>query len=355
MSKDLYSILGVSKSASKDDIKKAYRKLSKELHPDKHKGDKTKEQQFKEINEAYEVLSDETKRQRYDQFGSADGAQFGGQGFGGFDFSNMQGNMGGFGDIFESFFGGNANARREREQGRDIEVQIRISFMESVTGVKKTIRLDRLQSCKECSGSGAAKGAKTVQCSQCHGSGQVVRTMQSFLGTVQQSSICNQCRGAGTIPEKPCTQCQGEGRLKLTEEVEVNVPAGIADGQALRIQQAGEAGKNGKPAGDLYVHITVDTNAEFEREGDNIHSRTTIHVLDALLGTTTLVNTVHGPVELKIPEGTQPNQVLRIKAKGMPVINTSRFGDHYITVNVEIPTSLSKSERKVLEEWKTLQ
>lgn len=361
MSKDLYSILGVSKTASKEEIKQAYRKLSKELHPDKHKGDKEKEQKFKEVNEAYEVLSNETKRQRYDQFGSADGPQFGGagqggfSGFGGFDFSNMQGGSGDFGDIFESFFGGNQRTHQQREQGRDMEVQMKISFADAVQGGEKTLRLTRLRQCETCDGSGAAKGAKLIDCQTCSGTGQVTRTAQSFLGTVQQTSVCPECKGAGKKPETPCPDCSGEGRKQVTDEVTVNIPAGIDDGQALRVQGAGEAGRNGKAAGDLYVHVIVEPDPAFTREGDDIKTNLNVSVLDALLGTKAKVQTVHGPVDLKVPEGTQPGQVLRIKGKGMPVLNTSRHGDHFVTIKVEIPKSLSKKERKIVEEWRNLQ
>lgn len=360
MAKDLYTILGVSKNASKDEIKQAYRKLSKELHPDKHKGDASKEGAYKEINEAYEVLGNDEKRKRYDQFGSANGPQFGGggggQGFGGFDFGGNQGNMGGFSDIFESFFGGQAQSGQQKAaRGRDIEVELTIEFTDSVAGAQKKIRLNRLRSCATCSGTGAAEGSSLTTCTTCSGTGQITRTAQSFFGAVQQTSICNSCRGSGKVPENPCHTCNGEGRQQITEEVPIDVPAGISDGQALRVQGAGEAGRQGTQAGDLYVHIRVKQDARFEREGDDVRSTETISVLDALLGTELSVTTVLGKVTLKVPEGTQPNQVFRLKDKGMPVLNTSRHGDHYVTITVEVPKKLSRRERNLLEEWRGLQ
>lgn len=357
MAKDFYNILGVDKGASKDDIKKAYRKLSKELHPDKHKGDADKEHAYKEINEAYEVLGNDQKRQRYDQFGSAEGPQFGGggQGFGGFDFNGAQGDMGGFGDIFESFFGGQARGGgRQSGRGRDMEVELTIEFAEAVAGVKKTIRLNRLRMCGTCGGDGAEPGSELKTCSTCSGTGQVTRTAQSFFGAVQQTAVCGTCKGSGQVPEKPCSTCSGEGREQVAEDVPIEVPAGISDGQALRIQGSGEAGRQGAETGDLYVHIRVKTDERFIREGDDIRSTETINVLDALLGKELKVNTVHGNVTLKIPEGTQPSQVFRLKDKGMPVLNTSRHGDHYVTIKVEVPKKLSRREKNLLEEWRSL-
>lgn len=356
MAKDLYSILGVAKGASKDEIKKAYRTLSKELHPDKHKGDAEKENAYKAINEAYEVLSNDQKRQRYDQFGSVDGQQSGGgQGFGGFDFNGAQGDMGGFGDIFESFFGGQARGGgRQSGKGRDMEVELTIEFTEAVTGVKKTIRLNRLRSCATCNGDGAEPGSDLQTCTTCSGTGQITRTAQSFFGAVQQTAVCNTCKGSGKVPKIPCSTCSGEGREQVAEDVPIEVPAGISDGQALRIQGSGEAGRQGAETGDLYVHIRVKEDARFVRDGDDIRSTETINVLDALLGKELKVTTVLGNVTLKIPEGTQPNQVFRLKDKGMPVLNTSRHGDHFVTLKVEIPKKLSRREKNLLEEWRSL-
>ena len=354
MAKDFYAVLGLSKSASSEDIKKAYRTLSKELHPDKHKGEKEAERKFKEVNEAYEVLGNPEKKKRYDQFGSADGmgGGFGGGGNGGFDFSGFQ-NAGGFGDIFESFFGGgggSAGAGRE-ERGADKEIELTIHFADVVTGLQQKISLRRLRTCATCKGSGAQPQSKVVTCQECSGTGQITRSAQSFFGTIQQRFVCPKCRGAGRIPESPCGTCRGEGRVGDTSEVEVNIPSGIDDGQTLRLRGEGDAGRAGTHAGDLYVHIRVRPDPRFERDGSDVRSVSSLPALDAILGVELSVETVHGPVTLKIPDGTQPDQVFRLKGKGLPVLHSQKTGDHYVTVRVEIPKKLSHEERKILEEW----
>ncbi len=354
MAKDYYAILGIERSASADDIKKAYRRLSKELHPDKHKGDKAAEEKFKEINEAYEALSDPQKRQMYDQFGSTQGAGgFGGQG--GFDFSGFGGNAQGmdFGDIFESFFGGGGGRPQARaERGADREVQVGITFAESVSGKSETISLRRLVTCDTCGGNGAAKGSEIVTCTECGGTGQVTRQARSFFGVIQQRTICGVCKGSGKIPKEPCAACDGEGRIAKTESVTVQIPAGIADGQTLRVTGGGDAGRRGEKPGDLYVIVSVREDARFVRDGDDIRTSVTLHPIDAILGTTLDVETVHGPVEVKVPEGTQPGTILRVRGKGMPILGTHRTGDQYVAVDIEIPTKLSRAERKIVEEWK---
>lgn len=352
VAKDYYQILGVARDASGDDIKKAYRKLSKELHPDKHKGDKEKETKFKEVNEAYEVLSDKSKRAQYDRFGSA-GANFGGgggQGFEGFDFSGA--NFGGdFGDLFSQFFGGGRVQRRERK-GADIEVTIRVPFTAAVTGEERELTFSSLVRCDVCGGDGAQKGAKIVTCSECRGSGQVTRTAQSFFGTIQQAVVCPRCGGNGKVPEKACTGCAGQGRREGRKTVRVQVPAGIHDGQSLRVRGEGQAGLAGEPAGDLYVRIAVESDTRFRREDDDIHATARIPFTIASLGGEVDAATVHGEVTLKVPAGTQSGTVLRIKGKGMPVLNSSRHGDHYVTVEVEVPKKLSRRARQLLEELK---
>ena len=358
MAQDYYSTLGVERSASKEDIKSAYRKLSKEWHPDKHKGDKKAEDKFKEINEAYEALSDPKKKQMYDQFGTTgSGAGPGAGGFGGgFDFSSFSGANGvNFSDLFEGFFGGGARgARPQEERGADREVALTISFMESVSGIQRSIRIRRLDRCSRCDGSGAEPGSGLTTCGECDGTGQVTRTQQSFFGMVRQAMLCPKCKGSGKVPEKSCKTCSGEGRIADDAAVEINVPAGIADGQALRIRGQGDAGRQGATSGDLYVRISVTPDKRFVREGDDIHTALILNVPDAILGTEIPVETVHGPMQLKIPAGTQPGQIFRIKHKGMPVLNTSRLGDHYVTVNVEIPGKLSREERRLVEEWRNL-
>ncbi len=345
-------MLGLERSASQDDVKRAYRKLSKELHPDKHKGDKDKEHQYKEVNEAYETLNNPQKRKMYDQFGAA-GANVGA---GGFDFSNFDfggGGAGGFSDIFESFFGNRGGGRTaRREQGEGIEIEVVIDFMDVVKGVQQAVTIQREITCDECKGSGAKPGAKVVTCNTCNGTGQITRTVQSFFGTIQQSSVCPQCQGAGEVPEEACPKCKGEGRRMESSRVTINIPAGIHDGQTLRIRGEGNAGRHGTPAGDLYVHIRVQPDPRFARDGDDIRSTLIISVPDAALGATKSVLTVQGSVELKIPAGTQPSDTLRIKGKGLPILNTSRHGDHYVELQVEIPKKLSKKEKKLLEEWK---
>jgi len=345
---DYYQILGVQKGASPEEIKKAYRNLSKEFHPDRHKGDKEKEEKYKQINRAYEALSDPKKRQAYDQFGSEDGPQFqGGSGnpFGGQGFGDI-------GDIFETFFGGRGGGRSSgpREtQGRDAEVGIRITLLEAYTGTTKRIRTKKQISCETCGGTGAKEGTKKISCTECKGTGQVTRTAQSFFGMIQQSVLCDRCKGSGKVPETPCGTCKGEGRVRGDEEVVIDVPRGISDGQTLRVRGKGEVGRQGATAGDLFVHMQVDPDARFLRTSDDLRMEQAIPVTDAVLGVELTVETLGGEVSLKIPAGTQPNQTFRVKGKGMPVLNTSRFGDLYVTVNVEVPAHLSRAERKMWE------
>ncbi len=361
MPRNFYEVLGVPRDASPDAIKTAYRKLSKEWHPDKHKGEKAAEDKFKEINEAYEALSDPQKKQNYDQFGAANpgggaGAGFnGGAGFGGFDFSGFAGGERvDFSDLFEGFFGGGRRAQAKPDTGADREVAISISFMEAVTGIQRTLRLRRLHKCSHCTGTGAEPGSKIETCADCGGTGQIVRTSQSFFGALRQAVLCPKCKGSGKVPEKACKKCSGEGRVADDATVIIDVPAGISEGQSLRVRGEGDAGIRGAASGDLYVRIHVEEDARFARDGDDIRSQVTLSVPDAILGTEIPVETVLGKTQLKIPAGTQSGQVFRIKHKGMPVLNTSRFGDHYVTVDVEIPAKLSREERRLVEEWRKL-
>lgn len=355
IARDPYSVLGLERTASHDDIKKAYRRLSKEWHPDKHKGDKDAEAKFKEINEAYETLGDPKKKDMYDRFGRTGN---GAGGAGGFDFSGFQGFQGGFGDaadlsdLFENFFSGGRGGGRRSTRGADRTVAVEIALADTLDKKTVQLRLTRVRGCDTCDGSGAAKGAKTVACQTCGGTGQVTRVAQSIFGQVQQRTVCSECRGAGTIPEKPCPMCRGEGRVQKTETVSVDVPAGIDDGQQLRVQGQGDAGLRGQPAGDLYVTVRVRPDPRFEREGADVKSTVTVHALDAILGAQIDVETVHGSSTVTLPAGTQPGQVLRLKGKGLPELGRSRHGDHYVEIAVEIPTKLSKQERKILEEWK---
>lgn len=352
MAKDYYSILGVQKSASEAELKQAYRKLSKELHPDKHKGDKGKEAKFKEVNEAYEVLSDAKKRESYDRFGNADfGAGGGGAGFGGFSqgFEGMNFN-GDLNDIFSSFFSGGGGGRRPDTRGRNVEVEISIPFMDSVKGAERTITFTTQIICDECAGAGSAAGSKTITCKECGGTGSVQRTAKSLFGAIRQNVLCPTCRGSGKTPEKPCKKCGGDGRVSGKKTVNVRIPAGIDDGQTMRLTGEGEAGRQGDAGGDLLVHVRLAPDPRFERVGDDVRSTLPLAMVDAVLGTEASIETVHGTTKVSIPAGTQPGQVLRIKGKGMPVLNAGRHGDHYVTVDVIVPTKLSREEKKLYEE-----
>jgi molecular chaperone DnaJ len=351
MAKELYSVLGVSKDASAEDIKKAYRKMSKEWHPDRHKGDKAAEEKFKEINQAYEILSDPQRKAQYDQFGST-GNQGPGGGFGGFDFSGFQ-NGADFGDLFENFFGG--RARQQERESTDMEIEIAIDLVDSVVGSQKTVRLSRLIACDTCDGKGAEPGSAIVTCSVCGGTGQTVHTVNSFFGQIQQRGVCRNCKGSGKVPEKPCHTCKGDGRVQKSSDVQIEIPKGIDHGQTLRVRGEGNAGLRGEGTGDLYVHIRIRNDARFVREGSDIRSQTAVPVIDALLGGEVTIETVHGSTTVQIPEGTQPGQILRIRGKGMPVLGSSRMGDHYVELLVDIPKKLSRKERKILEEWKEAQ
>ncbi len=365
MAKDYYAILGIRKTATEADIKQAYRRLSRELHPDKHKGDpsdpasvragKEKEAKFKEVNEAYDVLSDQKKRQAYDQFGTADAAGSGGgfsgfSGFSGFDPGAFAG--GDFADLFESFFGGGAGRRRREtdNRGHAVEVELTISFADAVTGTEREVTLRTHVTCADCGGSGGEEGSKLRTCSECGGTGAVSRTSSSLFGMIRQSVLCPTCRGSGKVPEYPCKRCNGEGRTMERKTLTVRIPKGIDDGQTLRITGEGEAGRQSGASGDLLVHIRVEPDSRFLREGDDIRSTVKIPITGAVLGGRLSVLTVHGTAETMIPAGTQPGQILRLKGKGMPVLNTSRFGDHYVTVEVDIPTKLSREQRRLFEE-----
>jgi molecular chaperone DnaJ len=358
MAKDLYAILGLSKGASADEIKRAYRQKSKEWHPDKHKGDKSAEDKFKEINEAYEVLGDAQKKQTYDQFGRTGNEPGGGPGAGGFDFSGFNaGNGGGFGDIgdlFENFFSGGGRGRtQDKNQGADLQMDITIVLKDVLTGVQHPVEVRRMNPCDACDGNGAEPGSKIVQCATCGGTGQVTRTVNSFFGQIQQRAVCSACNGAGNMPEKKCHKCRGDGRVQDKVRVTIDIPAGIDDGQTLRIRGQGEAGRRGATAGDLFVRVRVRPDPRFQREGIDVRSSVAVSAIDAILGGTVDVDTVHGTSTLTIPEGTQPAQIFRIKGKGFPELGRNgHIGDHYVTVNVEIPKKLSRAEKKILEEWR---
>lgn len=350
--KDYYEVLGVDKSASEEEIKKAFKKLALKYHPDRNPDNKEAEEKFKEINEAYQVLSDSEKRQRYDQFGTADfnGQGFGGDGgfggFGGFDFG------GGFGDIFSDIFGGGfssgGRSKNAPRKGADLEYTLRISFEEAVFGCEKEISVTRKEKCETCKGTGAKAGSSPKTCSRCGGTGHIRVQRQTPIGVVQTSSTCNVCGGKGTIIEQPCDSCKGTGKVRKTRKITVNIPAGVDDGNVMPLRGQGEAGENGGPAGDLYINIRVAPDKVFKRQGFDIHMETHISFGKAALGTEVKVPTVDGEVTYKIPAGTQGGTVFRLKGKGVPRVNSTGRGDHYVKVIVDVPKSLSEKQKEAL-------
>jgi len=315
--KDYYEVLGIPKSASRDEIKKAFHKLAHKLHPDKNGGDDTK---FKEANEAYQTLSDEGKRAQYDQFGSA-GPQGGfaggnahGQGFGGFDFSGFQqGDFGDLGDIFGEFFGG-GRAQSRQNRGRDISTELLISFKDSIFGTERKILITKQSTCDICDGSGGKPGAPLDTCRTCNGKGQIHETKRSFVGTFSTTKICQDCGGAGKSPKEKCSACRGVGVYNRQEEVDVNIPAGIEGGEMIRLSSMGEAVPHGV-SGDLYIRINVEQNKTFKRSGINLTMDLSVKFSDILLGVEKKIETLDGPLDIKVPEGTEPNQILRIEKK----------------------------------------
>ncbi|MCH5180483.1 MAG: molecular chaperone DnaJ [Erysipelotrichales bacterium] len=355
--RDYYEVLGVSKSASKDEIKSAYRKLAKQYHPDnKETGS---EEKFKEIQEAYDVLYDDNKRSTYDQFGHAAFDQNGGQGgFGGFG-----GFGGGFqdvdlGDIFGSFFGGGRRSRRGPTgptRGNDAFMRIRISFMDAINGTTISIPLDVDEQCDKCHGTGAKSPNDIETCSHCNGTGSVRSRQQTLFGTVETQSACPHCGGTGKVIKNKCDSCGGKGYKHVHTNVDVKVPAGINEGQQIRVPNKGERGLNGGSNGDLIIEVTIKEHSNFERDGDNIHIEIPISMVDAALGTTVTVPTVYGEVEVKIPSGTQSGQILKVRGKGVKNVRTGIYGDQYIHVKVVTPTTISKEQKALLEKFKELE
>lgn len=351
--RDYYEVLGVSKGASDDEIKKAYRKLAKQYHPDINKAPDA-EAKFKEINEAYEVLSDPQKRSTYDQFGHS-----GMDGFSGFDSSGFGGmNMDDLGDIFSSFmgggfsgfnFGGSSSRRNGPIKGDNRYMSMDIDFLDSVHGVDKLVNITYDKVCPHCDGTGAASKSDIETCPTCRGSGRVVRQSRTPFGVVQQQSVCPDCRGTGKRVKKACPYCNGKGYNTVKEQLEVNVPAGISSGQQVRLQGYGERGENGGPNGDLYIEIRVRPHKYFRRESNNIHISVPISAIDATLGTKIDVPTPHGDVELVIPAGTQPGQQLRIKGYGIKDLRSNNMGDEIVEVQIEIPKKLTREEKEMYE------
>lgn len=349
MPTDYYEILGVSRDAGKEDIKRAYRRLARKYHPDVNK-EPGAEEHFKEINRAYEILSEPETRNRYDRFGEA-GVSGGAAGF-------DPDNMGGFADIFETIFsgfggmGGQATARRRTgpTRGEDLRLDFRLKFREAVFGGEKEIRIRHLETCQTCKGSGARPGTSSRTCTTCNGTGQVRRATRTPFGTFAQVSVCPTCEGAGEVIEEKCDVCGGSGRRQETKKLKITIPAGVDNGMKLRVAREGDAGLKGGPPGDLFVYLTVETDAEFQREGNDIKSNISISYIQAILGCTIKVNTVDGQEDLTIPAGTQPNTVLILENKGVPKLgNPVSRGDHRITVKISIPTRVAGEERELLE------
>lgn len=350
-----YDILGVSKDASDSDINHAYRRLAAKYHPDVNHAPGA-EEKFKKINEAYEVLHDKQKRAQYDQFGSAGPQGAGGQGFGGFGqgqgFSQGFG-AGGFDDIFSQFFGG--GQRRQADptaprQGRDLQYTMTLKFMDAIFGKTTTIKYDRDAQCQTCHGTGAKPGKSPVTCSRCGGRGVITTVRQTPLGNIQTQTTCPECNGTGTIlkPEDRCTTCHGSGHIHEKHELEVKIPAGVDDGQQMRLQHQGDAGANGGPAGDLYIIFRVTPSREFRRDGSTIYVDQDISFAQAALGDQVKVKTVHGDVDLRIPAGTQSETNFRLRGKGVPHLNGNGNGDEHVTVHVRTPKSLNKRQREAM-------
>lgn len=352
MANDLYEVLGVSKDASAEEIKKAFRKKARTLHPDVNK-EPDAEEKFKELNEAYDVLSDPNKRAQYDRFGTIPGASGPGGPYGGSGFVDLEDLFGGgMGDIFSSFFGGNAGGRRVRTEGRDMNIGLRVTLEEVATGVSKSIAYDRLATCDDCHGTGLGEDGRKVSCPNCNGTGRVVTVQQTFLGNMQSASPCPECQGMGTKVENPCPECEGQGRVPDRQHLDVKVPAGIRDGQQLRLANMGEAGAMGADSGDLIVNIRVMPHDFFQRDGDNLHAAATINMVQAALGAQITIDGIleDEVVEVRIPEGCQNGQVIRVRNHGMPKFRSENRGDLYMHLTVEIPKKLSKKERQLLEE-----
>lgn len=349
---EFYDRLGVSKDASQDEIKKAYRKMSKKYHPDINK-EPGAEEKYKEVQEAYETLGDEQKRAAYDQYGAA-GANGGfGGGTGGFDGFNGAAGFGGFEDIFSSFFGGGGATRNPNapRQGDDLQYRVDLTFEEAVFGVEKEVSYNREATCETCSGTGAKPGTSPVTCSRCHGQGVINVDTQTPLGMMRRQVTCDVCHGTGKEIKDPCPTCHGSGHEKKRHKVSVKIPAGVETGQQIRLQGQGEAGFNGGPYGDLFVIIKVLPSKEFERDGSTIYYSMNISFVQAALGDTVEVPTVHGKVELTIPAGTQTGKTFRLRGKGAPKLRGGGQGDQHVTVNIVTPTKLNPAQVAALKDF----
>ena len=353
--RDYYEVLGVDKSVSDDELKKAYRKAAKKYHPDLNPGDKEAEQKFKEVNEAYEVLSDKEKRARYDQFGHSGVDPNYGAGtvvYGG----GFTGDFGDLGDIFSSFFGGGFGGGRQSNpnaprRGNDTAAAVNLSFEEAAKGCRKTVKVTKIDNCKECGGSGAEKGSTPKTCPVCHGTGQVSATQRTPFGVMQTQKVCDNCHGRGKIIDKPCHTCAGKGRIRHTVEQTVDIPAGIDDGQVINLRGGGDAGANGGPAGDLRINVNVRPHPIFERNGYDVYCEIPITFAQAALGDEIVVPTLDGKVKFTIHEGTQPGDEFKLRGKGIQRLNYAGKGDEYVKITVEVPRDLSKAQKDKLREF----
>lgn len=365
MAQDLYETLGIKKNATDSEIKAAYRKLALKYHPDKHKGDTDAEKKFKEINQAYEVLSDKKKRQQYDTFGAAGGRSgFSGGGFqrggfsggsanfGGFDFSEFTDGSSGFADIFETFFGGGGTSRsyskRSRStRGNDIESRIKISFKDAVFGCEKELEITKPDICDHCKGKGAEPGSSIVSCTKCGGIGEIRSIRNTILGQVTSSYSCDVCDGTGKIPEKKCSKCNGATRVKTKERVKARIPAGVDNGSTIRLNGKGEGGMKGGASGDLYINLIVEPSEKFKRAGADVYSEVEVPLVQAVLGSEIQIETVHGIQRIKIPEGTEDGKVFKLSGKGVPKLGENGIGDHFVKIHLAVPKKLSRKEKEL--------
>ena len=357
--RDYYEVLGVSKDADAKEIKKAYRKLAMKYHPDKNPGDKAAEEKFKEINEAYEVLSDEEKRSTYDRFGhdglNGQGGFGGGQGFGGFGGSGFGGFEDIFGDIFGSSFGGgfgsSSSRRRGPKRGADIRQSVTISFEDAAFGKKIKVKINRSEECEECHGSGARPGTSKKTCPTCHGSGTVQSVQRTPFGNIASQRTCSTCDGEGEINESPCNKCHGKGSVRKTKTIEVDIPAGIDDGQMIKLSGQGEVGEKGGPRGDLYIVVNVQKHDIFTREGYDVYIEMPIRFTQAALGDKLEVPTLDGKVSYTLPEGTQTGTVFRLREKGIPKLRSNSRGDQYVKVIIDTPKKLNDEQKELLRKF----
>ncbi len=346
--RDYYEVLGVEKNASETEIKKAYRKLARQYHPDVNPGDKSAEEKFKEVNEAYEILSDQEKKARYDQYGHA-GTDPGG--FGGFGGFNGSAGFGGFEDIFEAFFGGTRQNQQGPQRGSDLRIDVVLEFNQAAFGVEKDIEVPGLENCSQCGGTGAKVGTAPEKCPKCNGTGQIRMNQRTPLGQFQTVRPCPDCGGEGRIIKNPCPECKGKGRVRKTRKLHVKIPAGVDTGSRIRLSGEGEAGIRGGSKGDLYVYIEVKPHKLFKRQGDDVYLEMPLTFVQASLGDTIKVPTLEGKADLKIPEGTQTHTVFRLRGQGIPRLRGGGRGDQHVRVIVATPTKLNEEQKKILQEF----